>query len=280
MSPALLRSITLAAVAFIVGYLLGLNAPGRASGPSPGGQSLGGTSASGRSSPPAATAPDAPRIRFDSELFDFGTAEQGAKVVHLFEITNVGKSTLEIPDVTSSCGCTATMLSARRLEPGQKGQVRAEFDSTNYRDQVQIWIHLFTNDPRRRQATILLQGKVNETLRVVPAEVDLGVLREGQEARRSIRVEAARPGERFRVTGVRSTSDAIKMGAVREDPTHPGAAYSIDFSVQGAAPYGMVWDYVRLETDHPKRRSIDVKISRTVGVAGAQATTPSPSPSP
>jgi hypothetical protein len=212
-----------------------------------------------------------PRIRFAEELFDFGTVDQGQKVVHVYEFSNAGTAPLEISDVTTSCGCTATMLSSRKLAPGQKGQVRAEFDSQKYHDQVQIWLHLFTNDPRRRQATILLQGKVAAFLKVEPQELDLGLVREGQEARSSIRLEAARPGERFHVTGVRASSDALALGPVREDPTRPGAAYTVEVRLRGRAPYGMLWDYVRLQTDHPKRGTLEVKVSRTVTSAGEQA---------
>lgn len=268
-------------LAFLLGYFLGLAVPETSGSASP----LTGTqsrpSRGERAKPKPLATSDAPRIRFAQELFDFGTVEQGQKVVHVFEFTNAGNAPLEISDVTTSCGCTATMLSSRRLAPGEKGQVRAEFDSEKYRDKVQIWLHLFTNDPRRRQATILLQGNVAQFLRVDPQELDLGVVGEGQQVRGSIRVEAARPGEAFRILGIESSSDAVALGPVQEDPAHPGAAYTIPVSLRGRPPYGMLWDSVRLRTDHPERPTLEVKVSRTVTSSSEQpSATPSPSGTP
>lgn len=278
---ALLRFMVVVATAFVVGYLLGLNAPGTPGAPVPALPGARTAPANPRVPPGAAAAGEGPRIRFAQELFDFGTVEQGQKVVHVFEFTNAGNVPLEISDVTTSCGCTATMLSSRRLAPGEKGQVRAEFDSEKYRDKVQIWLHLFTNDPRRRQATILLQGNVAQFLRVDPQELDLGVVGEGQQVRGSIRVEAARPGEAFRILGIESSSDAVALGPVQEDFAHPGAAYTIPVSLRGRPPYGMLWDSVRLRTDHPERPTLEVKVSRTVTSSSEQpSATPSPSGTP
>lgn len=260
---AFLRTIAVLALVFVVGYLLGLNAPGRVPG-EPGRSKRSSRPAASNPSSKAASPAASPQIRFTEELFDFGTVDQGQKVVHIFKFRNAGNAPLEISEVTSSCGCTATMLSDRKLAPGQTGEVRAEFDSEKYLDQVQIFLHLFTNDPRRRQATVLLQGKVAAFVRTQPRELDLGLVPEGKQARGTIRIEAVRPGERLRVLGVETSSDALVLGPVRPDPAKPGLAYTVEVSLRGRPPYGMLWDRVRLRTDHPKRRMLEVKVNRTV----------------
>lgn len=283
-SGSVLRTIAILALAFIGGYLVGLNAPARGRGDHGSLRRPPGPAAS-RPAPRTASPSAGPRIRFTEELFDFGTVDQGQKVVHVYKFSNVGDAPLEISDVTSSCGCTATILSSRRLAPGQAGEVRAEFDSEKYLDQVQIFLHLFTNDPRRRQATVLLQGKVAAFVRTEPRELDLGLVPEGKPARGTLRIEAVRPGERLRVTGVEASSDALTLGPVRPDPAKPGVAYTVEVSLRGQPPYGMLWDWVRLRTDHPKRKMLEVKVNRTVVPAhqepsGASSASPTGSASP
>ena len=47
-----------------------------------------------------------PSFEFESDVFEFGTIAQGAKVSHTFRFKNSGESDLIIAKVEGSCGCT------------------------------------------------------------------------------------------------------------------------------------------------------------------------------
>jgi hypothetical protein len=116
----------------------------------------------------------APNLQVDNPVFDFGEVFQGDKVLHAFEFVNGGDETLTIDRVRSSCGCTAVLVSEKSLPPGGKGELRANFDSTRFRDAVSKTISLYSNDPVRPVMQFQIKGKVIETVAVVPAQINFG----------------------------------------------------------------------------------------------------------
>ncbi len=70
-----------------------------------------------------------PMISFESDSYDFGTIAQGEKVSHTFTFRNIGDGNLQINDVTTSCGCTASKFTIEPVAPGETGHVDIIFDS-------------------------------------------------------------------------------------------------------------------------------------------------------
>ena len=70
-----------------------------------------------------------PQISFDVSEHNFGTIAQGEKVSHTFSFRNIGDGPLQITDVTTSCGCTASKYSTKPVAPGESGTVEVIFDS-------------------------------------------------------------------------------------------------------------------------------------------------------
>jgi Protein of unknown function (DUF1573) len=60
---------------------------------------------------------------------DLGTIEEGQKIEIAFEFTNKGKKPLVIKNVTATCGCTVPEIPKEPVMPGQKGLIKAVFDS-------------------------------------------------------------------------------------------------------------------------------------------------------
>jgi len=65
----------------------------------------------------------APNLVVEQPVFDFGEVAQGDKVPHTFKFRNDGDKPLYIDRVKSSCGCTAALLSAKTLAPGESGEI-------------------------------------------------------------------------------------------------------------------------------------------------------------
>ena len=70
-----------------------------------------------------------PQISFDDVSHNFGTIAQGEKVSYTFKFRNIGDGALQITDVTTSCGCTASKYSTEPVKPGESGTVEVIFDS-------------------------------------------------------------------------------------------------------------------------------------------------------
>lgn len=123
----------------------------------------------------------APRLVVDNIKFDFGQVYQGARVDHIYRIQNIGDAPLNIEKVRSSCGCTAALLSAARLAPGEAGEVKVSFDSTRFKGEVTKAVYLYTDDPDHREVYLNLRGEVLARLVADPPQLVLVSLSPGVE---------------------------------------------------------------------------------------------------
>jgi hypothetical protein len=80
---------------------------------------------------PATAVPTGPTtsIKFDEEVYDWGTVNDGDKVTHVFKFKNTGKEPLIISNAKGSCGCTVPEWPKDAIAPGKSGEIKVVFDS-------------------------------------------------------------------------------------------------------------------------------------------------------
>jgi mono/diheme cytochrome c family protein len=104
-----------------------------------------------------------PRLEFEETAFDFGVLIQGATVQHLYNFKNKGDSPLVIESVSTSCGCTAAVVSDPVIKPGASSQIKAGYDSHGKFGNVQKFIVVHSNDPEKRTVNLVISGLVVES---------------------------------------------------------------------------------------------------------------------
>ena len=105
-----------------------------------------------------------PVIEFDSEVFNFGTMNEGESVTHEYTFKNTGKTDLIIRKTRASCGCTAVNVTKEPVPPGGSGTIKATFNSKGKSGKQNKIITVITNCPSPKQNKILLKitGTVNK----------------------------------------------------------------------------------------------------------------------
>lgn len=79
--------------------------------------------------------PNAPEMKFETEVVDFGTVKFDANGVREFKIKNTGKSPLTISNVQGQCGCTATTIDGKPgwpqepILPGKTASIKVKYDT-------------------------------------------------------------------------------------------------------------------------------------------------------
>ncbi len=69
-------------------------------------------------------------MQFDERVIEFGTVKKGEKREHTYRFTNAGDVPLEI-DLVTSCDCTQLFYDeGKAYKPGEGGEIRAIFNST------------------------------------------------------------------------------------------------------------------------------------------------------
>ena len=104
---------------------------------------------------------EAPRIEFESKIFDFKSITQGDKVDYIFKFKNTGKSDLVIRRTKASCGCTLVNLASKVIKAGESGEMKATFNSRGKKNRQNKRITVITNDPNNSTIYLKIIGMVN-----------------------------------------------------------------------------------------------------------------------
>ena len=81
------------------------------------------------------TDPNAPEIKVENEVLDYGTVDFDANGVREFKFKNIGKSPLTITSVQGECGCTSTTIDGKPgwplepILPGKGGAIKVKYDT-------------------------------------------------------------------------------------------------------------------------------------------------------
>ncbi len=94
-------------------------------------------------------------IKFDENVYDFGTVPSGEKVKHVFKFTNTGNEPLVIENAKGSCGCTVADWPREPIPPGKGGEITVVFDSKGKSGKVTKRVTITANtDPKNTFLTI------------------------------------------------------------------------------------------------------------------------------
>lgn len=105
---------------------------------------------------------NAPKIEFESKIFNFETINQGVSVDHVFVFKNTGKSDLIIRKTKASCGCTVVNPSKNVIKAGESAELKVRFNSNGKRNKQNKSITIITNSPTSSQVVLRVTGFVND----------------------------------------------------------------------------------------------------------------------
>ncbi len=86
-----------------------------------------------------------PVMEFDKKEHDFGTINQGDKVVYTFNFKNTGEADLIISNAVGSCGCTVPEYPKQPIAPGEKAAIKVSFNPKGKNGMQNKTVTLTTN---------------------------------------------------------------------------------------------------------------------------------------
>ncbi len=110
----------------------------------------------------ASSVSEGPLLKLEKNQHNFGKLKEGDVVDVTIRFKNTGSENLLIKDVKSSCGCTAAVLSSRNLKPGEEGELKIEFDSSNRVGSITRTVTLYTNDRKNPVQTITIFANIEK----------------------------------------------------------------------------------------------------------------------
>ncbi len=202
-----------------------------------------------------------PSVVFEKPSQDLGKVTQGEIVRHVFKFTNKGDATLEITKVEPACGCTAAVLSAKEIAPGQSGQIEVSI-KTEGMTALSKTVTVTTNDPKQREVVLTVTAIVEPEFRLSEPSIFLGSNRQGTEVSKELTVTIP-PGKTSRITSVESTdkSVAVKMEPVADSD---GMSTKVVASQKADAKVGYHFGFVVLKTTSSLTPVLKIPVRGTV----------------
>jgi thiol-disulfide isomerase/thioredoxin len=207
----------------------------------------------------------APALVADEPTFQFGEAEQGTKVAHVFAIRNAGTAPLEISGVKPSCGCTTAKLDRSTLAPGESATISSTLDLRGKSGAQNQQILVQSNDPKNPNLRLALAGKVNVHVLREPARLDFGRLPVDGQATGTVMVQAV-DGFSMQIKETHPTGPNL---AAQVEELEPGKRYQVTVSFGQPLHEGKFQGAIRLVTDDPgPYHEIILPVQAQIGAGG------------
>jgi len=207
-----------------------------------------------------------PKIRFEETSWDFGPTPEGKVLSHVFFFHNDGDAALTIDRVRTTCGCTAALVSKKKIPSGEKGEIRIQFRTKGYSGFNKKYVFVDSDDPEQPRVTLWVTADID----IPPSpkivldryNVDLGLKLNSEElyTRITIKNQGQKPltvscNHKTAVfyQGKKELADMVTIA--------PGRETEIDVRIPPRDYRGVLREYILLRTNDPRTRSLSVHIN-------------------
>lgn len=189
-------------------------------------------------------------LEFVAPVGDFEPAISGDVVTHEFAFRNGGAEPVRIVAAEGTCGCVSAVPSARRIEPGAEGSIRARFITDGRYGPQTLRLKVRTDEGERTGAVLTLRGRVRAILRPRPGWLHLGVLEPGSDHTHRIIVETYVP-----VDDIRLEPRLVRAGIESQEAGQFTLRIDIDVPARAGAHFGGVNLDYRLVASGARRQT-------------------------
>jgi hypothetical protein len=200
-------------------------------------------------------------------VVDVGREQRGEKIKHTFEIHNEGSAPLKLERVKPTCGCTVANYD-EVIAPGAVGSLVAQVDTAEFRGPIAKSISVFTNDPDNPRLSLVVKADVRSQVDVSPGYARFVVVQGGEyntskqilwsPGKPDLVVSKANSPYKFVTTSVRQLEEGDSD--YRKDSNR----WEVSIKLDEDAPLGPMADYVKVETNHPKQKTVRIPVSGIV----------------
>jgi Protein of unknown function (DUF1573) len=197
-------------------------------------------------------------VQVAERSFDFGSAQQGQKVVHEFEIRNIGNGELRIQGLNTTCGCTAATVGSPVILPGASDKIKVEFDSAGFSGNKTKSVEVLTNDPRLPSFVLTIKGNIVPGATARPVMLEFGRITQSaseEERRRSFTVDVPETVDAT-INSVHIPSPYLQV----QEVTHAGRRASYTVTLLPQAPRGPFRDRLVVEFSGTAQPALNIPI--------------------
>lgn len=201
---------------------------------------------------------------------DFGVLVLGAKGKHVFVIKNEGQGPLRVKTTgkTSCSQCTVPKMVDEEIPPGGSVEVEIKWEVKALNDHFRQWAEVFTTDPDQKRIELVIEGLIDQALRLTPEGVWLvGELSATEPTVVRGLLYSRMVGEivldKFECSNpsVSVTWEPVSLDLEEVKEKKAKAAMSVAVTVAAGAPLGSFRETVKLFSPNPGQTVIEFQLT-------------------
>jgi len=203
-----------------------------------------------------------PKIQVVSDsAYNFGTLYQGEKAEAAFEIKNVGKDTLVINRVESSCGCTAVLACVNRIPPNGIAKIVVTFNSAGILGPVRKYVSVLSNDPQKPEVEFEIFGNVLVEIDLDQPDFTFYNAVVGKPAKATVTLKniVSKP---ITLVGIENPYEAIKID-FNKTTIQPSETLTLSATMTPKEP-GVMLGSIKILTDSDRQKTVEIKVYANV----------------
>jgi hypothetical protein len=198
----------------------------------------------------------APNAAFDTLTGDFGTVKQGQIITQKFTVANKGDALLMIEKIQFSMpGMKAKVK--QEIPPGQSADMKIEWDTSRFTQQVKGQAMLFLNDKKQPKVVLTLTGTVTAPLDILPYPAVYLSQFAGERESRSVTIKNNQE-HKFSITKLEPQGKNFSAGL---KVLEPGKEYRIDVTVPPGTAIGRYREALILHTDDKAYPRLNIEMN-------------------
>lgn len=206
-----------------------------------------------------------PKAVAQDPIKDMGTVPKGEKVSHDFLIRNEGNAPLEITEVRPACGCTVASFD-KTIAPGQTGKIHVVIDTATFSGGIAKGVTAFTSDTDNPQIELTVRADVQPVIMVKPGYARYVIVQGEEKEGTIVQTLWATDGAPMDIVKADAPYPFLKVSFHESKPDEllpegKGKQWKVEMKLDREAPVGALADYVRLTTNHPKQKLVEIPIS-------------------
>lgn len=206
------------------------------------------------------------KISFSETVWDFGYVPKTGRVVHTYQIKNVGEDTLIIVKVRTTCGCTTAPLSKQRLAPDETAELDVVFNPAKVKvGKTTKRVQVMSNDPNKPFAEVQFKakiGKSNSLAKITPASISFDTVSQGTESVRTLTIENI-SGEKLSMTKAEGPAEGIHLD-LEEKALEPGETLQATLMWNGGVAPGNLHTSLSLDFECSKAARVSIPIKAVI----------------
>ena len=189
---------------------------------------------------------------------EMGELYSGEKAERITYIRNLGTDTLLILGVKAQCGCTATLMTEKKLAPSDSGKLSISFNTAGLSGVAHKEVYITSNDPATPKVTIKFSASILNVLSITPKVLAFDQVKVDSSYTKVITLSNPSPRDAVKIVSVSTKMENMEV-TLMKNQLMPGEQTQLQ-AVLHPSKSGQLNGLIELVTDNPKQPKYEVRV--------------------